>query len=259
MAKMGPFNTYTTKQLADLAGVSVRALHHYDKIGLLCPRRRENGYRTYGPDEVDRLQLILVYRASGMQLTEIRRCIDSNGDLREQLLQQRSHLAEERERLDRMIATINRTVTGTEGSTTMKDTDKFEGFKRALLEDNESEYGSEVRAAFGDATVDETNERILGMTHEQYDETLSLEAEIKKALAEALATDNPTGPEAKRLCELHRQWLCRFWGDGVYSKSAHVGMAEAYLADERFRAYYDAVAPGATQFLRDAIVAYCAE
>ena len=72
MAKMGPFNTYTTKQLADLAGVSVRALHHYDKIGLLCPRRRENGYRTYGPDEVDRLQLILVYRASGMGLTQAR-------------------------------------------------------------------------------------------------------------------------------------------------------------------------------------------
>ena len=67
---MGAPATYTTKQLADLAGVSVRTLHHYDKIGLLRPQRRENGYRVYGPDEVDRLQLILVYRASGMPLVK---------------------------------------------------------------------------------------------------------------------------------------------------------------------------------------------
>lgn len=256
---MGLSATYTTRQLADLAGVSVRTLHHYDKIGLLHPRRRENGYRVYGPDEVDRLQLILIYRASGMQLTDICHCIDSKVDLHEQLLQQRKQLAGERERLDRMIATVDRTVAGLEGSTTMRDADKFEGFKRALVEDNERTYGNEVRAAFGDATVNETNERILNMTHEQYDETISLEAEIKKVLAAALATGNPTGPEATHLCELHRQWLCRFWGDDAYNKSAHVGMAEAYLADKRFRAYYDAVAPGATQFLRDAIVAYCAE
>ncbi len=256
---MGAPATYTTKQLADLAGVSVRTLHHYDKIGLLRPQRRENGYRVYGPDEVDRLQLILVYRASGMQLTDICHCIDGTADLREQLLQQRSRLAEERKRLDRMIATVDRTVASLEGSTAMRDADKFEGFKQALVADNERTYGDEVRATFGDATADETNERILGMTHEQYDETKSLEAEIKKALATALATDNPAGPEATHLCDLHRQWLCRFWGDGAYSTSAHVGMAEAYLADKRFRAYYDAVAPGATQFLRDAIVAYCAE
>jgi DNA-binding transcriptional MerR regulator len=256
---MSTSTTYTTKQLADLAGVSVRTLHHYDKIGLLSPRRRENGYRAYGPDEVDRLQLILVYRASGMQLTDICHCIDSKVDLHEQLLQQRSRLAGERERLDRMIATVDRTVNSLEGSTTMRDADKFEGFKRLLVEDNERAYGNEVRATFGDATVDETNERILGMTHEQYDETISLEAEIKKTLAAALATGDPAGPEATHLCELHRQWLCRFWGDGAYSRSAHIGMAEAYLADERFKAYYDAVAPGATRFLRDAIVVYCSE
>ena len=73
---MNTARTYTTKQLADLAGVSVRALHHYDEIGLLRPKRRENDYRAYGPDEVNRLQLILVYRASGMKLAEIGRCID---------------------------------------------------------------------------------------------------------------------------------------------------------------------------------------
>ena len=98
-----------------------------------------------------------------MQLTDICHCIDGTADLREQLLQQRSRLAEERKRLDRMIATVDRTVASLEGSTAMRDADKFEGFKQALVADNERTYGDEVRATFGDATADETNERILGM------------------------------------------------------------------------------------------------
>ena len=58
--------------------------------------------------------------------------------------------------------------------------------------------------------------------------------------------------------DLHRQWLCEFWKDGTYSKAAHLGLAEMYVADDRFKAYYEAVAPGAAEFLRDAIKAYCA-
>jgi DNA-binding transcriptional MerR regulator len=251
--------TYTTKQLADLAGVSVRALHHYDEIGLLRPKRRKNGYRAYGPDEVNRLQLILVYRASGMKLAEISRCIDEGGLVRDQLVRQRERLMAERERLDGVIATVDRTIADLEGSAAMRDDEKFEGFKRGLVDENERKYGSEVRERYGNAAADEANERVLGMTREQYDQTVSLEADIKEALATAMATGDPTGSEAARLCDLHRRWLCRFWGESAYSRAAHAGLAEMYLADNRFRAYYDAVAPGATQFLHDAILAYCAE
>ena len=256
---MDTVRTYTTKQLADLAGVSVRALRHYDGIGLLRPKRGENGYRAYGPDEVNRLQLILVYRASGMRLAEIGRCIDEGGLARDQLVRQRERLMAERARLDGVIATVDRTIADLEGSATMRDDEKFEGFKRGLVDENERKYGSEVRATYGDAAADEANERVMGMTREQNDQTVSLEADVKKTLVAAMATGDPTGPEAARLCDLHRRWLCRFWGEGAYSKAAHTRLAETYLADDRFRAYYDAVAPGATQFLHDAILAFCSE
>ena len=62
---------YSVHELADLSGVSVRTLHHYDKIGLLVPGRAKNGYRLYGPKEVARLQLILLYRACGIELSRI--------------------------------------------------------------------------------------------------------------------------------------------------------------------------------------------
>ena len=80
----------------------------------------------------------------------------------------------------------------------------------------------------------------------------------KEALVAAMAAGDPTGEDAHRAADLHRQWLCKFWKDGTYSKAAHLGLAEMYVADDRFKAYYEAVAPGAAEFLRDAIKAYCA-
>ena len=68
---------YTIRQLADLAGVTTRTLRWYHEIGLLEPARMgENGYRYYGPAQVDRLQHILFYRALGVELPRIKACLD---------------------------------------------------------------------------------------------------------------------------------------------------------------------------------------
>ena len=83
---------YSPAQLAQMSGVSVRTLHHYDQIGLLVPERRANGYRSYGPAEVERLQQILIFKSSGMELADIGRILDSPAfDARTAL---RTHLAE---------------------------------------------------------------------------------------------------------------------------------------------------------------------
>ena len=71
---------YSVGELARLAGVSVRTLHHYDEIGLLRPRHvGANGYRSHGQDEAERLQEILFYREVGMALADIARIIDGGG------------------------------------------------------------------------------------------------------------------------------------------------------------------------------------
>lgn len=71
---------YTVKALAELSGVTARTLRWYDQKGLLKPLRvSDAGYRIYGPEQVDRLQLILFYRALGLELSAIRSILDDPG------------------------------------------------------------------------------------------------------------------------------------------------------------------------------------
>lgn len=131
----------------------------------------------------------------------------------------------------------------------------FEGLKRGLIDENERRYGKEARARYGDVAVERANAHIKGMTQEQYDKGGHLSQELEETLKAAFATGNPAGELAQKACELHKQWLCLFYPD--YSKEYHKGLAEMYVADERFRANYDKLAPGCTEFLRDAINIYC--
>ena len=140
----------------------------------------------------------------------------------------------------------------------MEDEEKFGAFKQGLVDENEQRYGKEVRERWGDDAADASNAKLMGMSVEQYHRTQKLEQGVKDALLAAMAAGDPTGEDAHRAADLHRQWLCEFWKDGTYSKAAHLGLAEMYVADDRFKAYYEAVAPGAAEFLRDAIKAYCA-
>ena len=248
---------YTIGQLAALAGVSVRTLHHYDQIGLLVPSRTPNGYRRYTRAEVDRLQLILLYREMDMPLERIARCLDAP-DTVPLLREQRARLVAQRDTLDQLIATVTATIAEKEGGPVMEDQEKFEGFKRRLVEENERDYGAEARDKYGDDAVDASNAKLMGMTPEQYAATQDLSAQIAEGLRAAMVGGDPASPEAQHVCDLHRRWLCAFWKDGAYSKQAHAGLAEMYVADERFKAHYDAIAPGAAQFLHDALLIYCA-
>jgi len=141
----------------------------------------------------------------------------------------------------------------------MADNEKFEGFKQKLIDENEAKYGEEIRERFGDDTVDSSNMRIKGMSEEQWLKAQNLSAEISEVLKEALESGDPAGDVAQKACDLHRQWLCMFWKEGTYSHEAHNSLAETYVADERFKAYYDSVVDGAALFLRDAIRNYCKE
>jgi len=137
----------------------------------------------------------------------------------------------------------------------MSDKEKFEGFKQNLIDENERQYGAEVRAKYGDGAVDESNASLKGLTQEQYDEGERLRLALEETLKAAFDTGDPAGALAQQAADLHRQWLCVFYPK--YSKEYHMGLGEMYVADERFRANYDKLAPGCTEFLRDAINVYC--
>lgn len=120
---------------------------------------------------------------------------------------------------------------------------------------NEEAYGEEARSLFGDRIVDAANDKLRAMGDSEWDRLSALEEDIKEQLRVAMATGDATGKEAKRLVRMHATWLAAHWPDGAYTKEAHRALAEGYLQDPRFVAYYDgACGDGATKFLRDAIV-----
>lgn len=247
---------YTVQKLGQLAGISTRTLRYYDEIGLLKPARiNSSGYRIYGQWEVDRLQQILFYRELDVGLDEIKAIVDSpEFDARRALARHREQLLAKRRQLDALIANIDLTLAYQKGMTDMSDKQKFEGFKQQLIDDNEAKYGEEIRAKYGDEQVDKSNAKLKGMTKEQYEEIERLSEDIHATLAQAFATGDPAGELAQKAADLHRRWLTFYWDR--YSKEAHAGIAQMYVEDERFKAYYDKDQPGVAEFLREAIRIY---
>lgn len=123
-----------------------------------------------------------------------------------------------------------------------------------MIDDNEKKYGQEIRAKYGDEQVDKSNQKIKGMTEEQYAEVEKLSANVIATLNEAFATGDPAGELAQKAADLHRQWLSYFWDK--YTKEAHAGVAQMYVDDARFTVYYDQKQPGTAAFLRDAVLIY---
>lgn len=248
---------YTINKLAKLAGVSTRTLRYYDQLGLLSPAQvSSNGYRIYGQKEIDRLQQILFYRELGLPLEEIKSILLSeNFNKLEALESHLSALHARREQLDLLIANVEKSIKAAKGEITMSDREKFEGFLQKLVDDNERQYGKEVRAKYGDAGVDRSNARVLSMSKEQYAELEKLTDELNETLKAAFEQGDPASDLAQKACELHKKWLCYYWDN--YSKEAHIGVTQMYVDDPRFTEYYDKIAPGCASFLRDAVLIYC--
>jgi len=247
---------YTVQKLSNLAGVSTRTLRYYDEIGILKPARiNSSGYRIYGQIEVDRLQQILFYRELGLSIDKIKDAITSpTFDDSNALKEHRENLLEKRKQLDLLISNVEKSIASKEGRIKMSDKEKFEGFKQKMIDDNEKKYGEEIRKKYGNDRIDQSNAKLRNMSQEQYDEMTKLTEEVNIALAEAFKTGDPAGELAQKAAELHKKWLTFSWNE--YSKEAHAGLAQMYVDDERFTAYYDKEQPGTAEFLRDAIFIY---
>lgn len=246
----------TVQKLAKLAGVSTRTLRYYDEIGILKPARiNSSGYRIYGQSEVDKLQQILFYRELGVSLENIKDIVTSPSfDGAAALREHHAKLLEKRDQLDLLIANVEKTIEAAEGRVKMTDKEKFEGFKQKMIDDNEKKYGKEIREKYGDDKINNSNKKIKAMTEEQYAEVEKLNKDVLSTLKEAFATGDPSGDLAQKAADLHGQWLSFFWDS--YTKEAHAGIAQMYVGDERFKAYYDKDQPGTAEFLRDAVLIY---
>lgn len=249
---------YGIKELAALSGVSPRALRLYEDLGLLQPLRNPgNDYRVYGQREVDRLQAILFYRETGMKLSDIKALLEQDEAGRASALQaQLAALKAEAGRLNTLILTLEKTIRHQKEKEDMSDKEKFEGFKKNLVKENEAKYGREIRQKYGDKVIDESNAKVMGMECGTFDRAQALSEEVNRLLIEATATGDPAGDAAQNLCKKHKDWLMCYWPK--YTKEMHLGVAEGYVADERFAKYYNDIVDGGAEFLRDAIRVFCA-
>ena len=244
---------YSIQKLSKMAKVSTRTLRYYDEINLLKPARiSSSGYRIYSDKEADLLQQILFYKELGIELKTIKEILSSPSfDILKALYTHKEGLLKKRAQIDLLIENVEKTIDSKERGNKMANKDKFKGFKEELINKNENKYGKEIRQKYGDEVVDNSNKKIMGMSEAKYNEFKKLEDEIIKTLNLAMDTGDLNGEIAKQACELHKKWLGYTWN--FYSKEAHRNLAEMYVADERFKEYYDKNRNGMAQFLRDAI------
>ncbi|MBC7974303.1 MAG: MerR family transcriptional regulator [Myxococcales bacterium] len=250
--------TFTVGELSRLAGITVRALRHYDEIGLVRPSQRTDaGYRIYDERDVLRLQQVLVFRELGVPLdqigTMIATAIDETVDKahgREALLRKhRGALADKRARLDQLLAAVDEALAALEKAKTMQPIDVkkiFEGFDPAG-------YAEEAEQRWGKTPAyQESARRTATYGTAEWEEIRRESEEIYARLAAQMQQGAAgSDPDVRAAVEDHRAHIERWFYP--CPKAMHHGLGEMYVADPRFTANLDKVAPGFAQFLRDAI------
>lgn len=249
---------YTVQELSTLSHVSPRTIRYYDSFGLLKPLYiNESGYRIYGPKEVDLLQNILLYKELGFDLTQIKKIIyEPSFNLDHALENHLSMLYQRRNKINVLIDSVISTLKSNKGESRMSDQEKFKGFVKELVRENDDKFGEEVKSKFGDKVYQESNHKILNMTESEYRNVEALSEKILLLLKSIYPIGDPTSDDAMELASLHAKWLKYYWPKNTYSFDAHLGLANMYVEDERFKAYYDGAGVGATEFLRDVIKHY---
>lgn len=236
----------TVGRTAELVGVSVRTLHHWDEIGLVSPSERTwSDYRVYQAADIERIQQVLLHRELGLSLAEVRAVLDDpDTDVVAQLDRQRAVLSERLDRLRRMIAAVDR----------MKEAHMSEQQLTAqqqaeILGDGwDPAWQDEAQENWGDTPEWAQSEKIkarMGVDDWKRvkEENDRLEADLAAAMTAGV---QPGSEEANALAERHRASIGQ-WFDITVQKQ--VCISRMYVQDPRFTAHYDERAEGLAAWL----------
>lgn len=237
------------KEVADLVGISVRTLHHYDDIGLLTPEETtESGYRIYSNDELETLQQILFFKELGFPLKKIKEIINSPAfDREEALTMHRNLLLEKRSRLDKKIATVDKTIQHMKGEINMSNKEKFAGF-----DFSHNPYEQEARDRWGDKAIDESNAKLNNMSN---DKKKAFEEKFNSIYRD-LAAIRHKEPDSEIAQEGIKKWYDFLNKLGNYSLDAFKGLGQMYVDDDRFTKNIDQFGDGLAVFMRDAMAVF---
>ncbi len=240
---------WTVGKVADTFGVTVRTLHHYDEIGLLTPSERSPaGYRLYTQEDLTRLQQIVVYRRLELPLEEIAALLDDGENAADHLRRQRATVMSRLDELRELVEAIDLALEKEMSNEKMTDDEMRQLFGDAFDES----YAEEAQQRWGETDAwKQSQERTAKYTKADWQQVKAEGDAVNEAFAAAMDAGEPaTSERAMDAAELHRQSIERFYDCGYDMQR---NLADMYVGDERFTAYYDAVRPGMAQYVRDAI------
>jgi DNA-binding transcriptional MerR regulator len=243
---------YSVKQLAKLAGVSVRTLHYYDEIGLLKPSSvGGNGYRYYEEEALLKLQQILFYRELELTLDEVKTVVGRpDFDVISALQSHREALQGRVKRLKRLLQTVDKTIDHLKGNETMSAKGLFEGFS----EEEQEKYAKEAEQMYDPETVRASKRKWKATPPAQKEKILAEGKAIYTDLAKAMPK-GATSAEVQAVVARWHQNMQNFWSP---NDEQLLGLADLYNDDPRFKANYDKMHPKLAEFMREAVKVYVA-
>jgi DNA-binding transcriptional MerR regulator len=249
---------YKVKEVATLAGVSVRTLHHYDEIGLLKPESITSaGYRLYEDRDLERLQQILFFKELDFNLQEIKEILDSpNFDRAHALSIHRELLVKKKKRLEEIIKSVDKTMESIKGGIDMSKKEMFESFDMTEIERHQEKYAEETKERYGNSDAyKESNRRTSKYTKEDWARIMQRGSDNYVKLAALMDSKSPSAPEVQAVIADCRQHIT----DSFYNCTPEIfrGLADLYVMDERFTANIDKIKPGLAKFLSEGIIIYC--
>jgi DNA-binding transcriptional MerR regulator len=254
MARHAPSHSYTVSQLAELSGVTVRTLHHYDAIGLLRPANvGANGYRYYGRAELLRLQQILFNRELGLSLRRIRELLDAPGyDRARALREQRTRLVVHLERLNQLIHTLDETLEELEGGEVVDDVAIYRGFSAEIRARSDAwavaRYGEAARHGIA------SRERVTRSWSEadwnrHSAASIVLYREFADALRRGLGAESDAAQAVARKFHANASAL---W-PGLISRSRLIDLADTFSEIPEIQAELGRLAPGLAGYVAEAM------
>lgn len=242
----------TIGEVARLAGVTVRTLHHYDAIGLVSPSdRTPAGYRLYGERDLDRLHAVLAYRELGFALEDVAALLDGTGDPMEHLRRQHELVRARIDLLQRLLGSLEKAMEAHMSGMRLTPEERFEVFG----EHDPEQYADEARGRWGETDAYRTSQQRTATYTKDDWQQIKAEAEaVLVAFAAAQAAGLPAeSQEAMDAAREHRAHITRWFYE--CTPEIHRALAEMYIQDERFTRHYEDRAPGLAQYVHDAIMA----
>lgn len=240
----------TVKEMSKLTGVSVRALHHYDAIGLLKPTRvTEAGYRLYDGAAMERLYMILVYRELGLSLSQIRQILDAPDFDRNRALEHQIQLMQDK------VTKLQNRISLAKGILILGVNDMdFNGFDPEKID----EYSQQARMLYGKTEAykeyqQKSQNRTPGQEQDLGAQVMALFARLGKL--------RPCQPDS----EAAQNWaaeLQAFFTEHFYTCTPQIlkGLAESYAGGGSMTENIDkAGGPGTGAFAKEVIDIYLAK